>query len=182
MNLPREILFSKTVTPVVVPELRLAVRQRIAECVELAHAMGIRMPMPTVSFDQQGHAAGRAYPKKNHVRLNAVLLTENATNFIHQIVGHEVAHLAERFQNAEGTDPHGSEWQTVMLAFGLFPARCHSYDVTKATNSEPFGCECEGVRHAIGPRRVRQALLGAYQCNECKARLRPLTGHEVECA
>ena len=131
--------------------------------------------MPTVSFDLRGRTAGQAYTTKNHVRLNAVLLTENAQEFIEQIVGHEVAHLVDRYQNGNATDPHGPKWQAIMVAFGLLPAPRHSLDVTNSAVGEPFSCGCSGKKHIMSPRSIKTALRGGYSCNSCNTILQPLT-------
>lgn len=173
MDLPREIDFSKTRAPAVVPALRLAARERIAQCVRLAQALGVRLKMPTVSFDLRGKTAGQAYLNKNHVRLNAVLLNENAANFIEQIVGHEVAHLATHCKYGPDVDGHGPEWRGMMVAFGLEPNRCHSLDVTNSAVGKTYAFMCGCTKHALSARRYHKALRGAYKCNRCKKVLKP---------
>jgi SprT protein len=174
MDLPREIDFSRTRAPAVDAALKLAARQRLAQCVQLAHGLGIRLPMPTVSFDLRGRTAGQAYWTKNHVRLNAVLLTENPSAFIARTVGHEVAHLAARVKYGEGIDPHGPEWQAVMVAFGQDPSRCHSYDTANAAVGGTFTFVCGCAKpFQLGARQRKRGLRGDYRCRKCKQVLRP---------
>lgn len=174
MDLPREIDFSKTRAPDVAPALKLAARERLAHCVRLAHSLGIRLPMPTVSFDLRGRTAGQAYWTKNHVRLNAVLLTENPTAFIARTVGHEVAHLAAHLKHGDGIDPHGPEWQAVMVAFGQDPSRCHSFNTANAAVGGTFTFVCGCARpFQLGARQRKRGLRGDYRCRKCKQVLRP---------
>lgn len=175
MNLPAEIEFSSTRAQPVPEALRYAARKRIAECVRIYHAAGVRMPMPTVSFDLRGKTAGQAYYTKNHVRLNAVLLTENTTEFIEQTVGHEVAHLATRFKYTGAIQSHGPEWQAMMAVLGLDARRCHSYDVTNAAvgRSYPYRCGC-ATPHTLSARRHGAVQRGhrSYTCKKCGQKLK----------
>lgn len=175
MNLPAEIEFSSTRAQPVSEALRYAARKRIAECVRIYHAAGVRMPMPTVSFDLRGKTAGQAYYTKNHVRLNAVLLTENTTEFIEQTVGHEVAHLAARFKYTSAIQSHGPEWQAMMAVLGLDARRCHSYDVTNAAvgRSYPYRCGC-ATPHTLSARRHGAVQRGhrSYTCKKCGQKLK----------
>lgn len=174
MNLPCEIAFSKTTAPAVAPGLKLASRERIAQCVQMAHALGVPLPMPTVSFDLRGREAGQAYWRRNHVRLNSVLLAENPEEFIKHSIGHEVAHLVTLTKHGEGISPHGDEWQAVMQAFGLEPLRCHRFNTSNSAvgGSFPFVCGC-AIEHTLSARRLKAGLDGRFMCNECKSILSP---------
>lgn len=132
------------------------------------------MPMPTVSFDLRGKKGGQAFLRKNHIRLNSVLLTENTEEFIEKTVGHEVAHLATHTKHGEGVAPHGEEWQAMMRAFGLEPLRCHRYDTTNSAVGEsfPFVCGC-ATPHMLGTRTLKSGLAGRRKCKKCKKILRP---------
>jgi SprT protein len=132
------------------------------------------MPMPTVSFDLRGKKGGQAFLTKNHIRLNSVLLAENAEKFIEQTVGHEVAHLATHAKHGRGISPHGDEWQAMMRAFGLEPLRCHRYDTTNSAVGESFAfvCGC-ATPHLLGTRTLKSGLAGRRKCKKCKEILRP---------
>lgn len=150
----------------------MRVRERIAQVVQLLHAKGVALPMPTVSFDLRGKTAGQAWLQKNHVRLNAVLLSENVEHFIEQTVGHEVAHLAAHFKHGSRIQPHGQEWQAMMACIGLSARRCHSYDVSRAAVGAPavlWRCRCQSYQ--LSARRSATAERQGYLCRRCHQKL-----------
>lgn len=130
--------------------------------------------MPTVSFDLRGKTAGQAYLNNNHVRLNAVLLTENAEEFIEQTIGHEVAHLATHCKYGPNVDGHGPEWRGMMVAFGLEPNRCHSYDVSNSAVGQTYAFTCGCTTYSLSAKRYPRALRGAYKCKRCKKVIKPV--------
>ena len=108
--------------------------------------------LPSISFDLRGCCAGRAYYKYNRIRLNPILMVENQEDFVVQTVPHEVAHLLAftMFGTRTRIKPHGTEWKSVMLALGLKPARCHSYDVANARVRRErrftYACDCQTIQ------------------------------------
>ena len=130
MTLPKIIRFSRTRGAPVEPLLQQRVLTRIVEC-HTHH--GGSMPVPTVSFDLRGKTAGQAFLSKHHIRLNGQLLNENPDDFIHQTVGHEWAHLLCHYRHGPRVAAHGKEWKLIMVALGLNPERCHTYDTTRST-------------------------------------------------
>lgn len=171
MNLPQEVSFSKTGAPPVAYGLRMRVRERIAQLVSMLHAKGIALPMPTVSFDLRGKTAGQAWLQKNHVRLNAVLLSENADEFIEQTVGHEVAHLAAHFKHGARIQPHGPQWRHMMTCLGLPAERCHDYDVSRAAVGGTVAWRCGCQVYQLSARRSSTAQKQGYRCRKCHQKL-----------
>lgn len=91
---------------------------------------GRGFPFPTVKYDIKGRVGGSANADKNLIRLNPVLMRENFIHYSIQTIGHEVAHLIQRWVYGNKCDPHGIQWKEVMVNFGLPPKRCHSYDTS----------------------------------------------------
>lgn len=87
--------------------------------------------LPSIHWDLSGLCAGRAVWPDNRIRLNPILLCENAEDFIRETVPHEIAHLLNRAMNGNGVKPHGREWKAIMRAMGLKPQRCHNYKLSK---------------------------------------------------
>jgi SprT protein len=116
-------------------ELIAKVEDKVLETFIKAEAIWQRqLELPRLQFDLRGTCAGRAYYRDYQIRLNPVLLFENQTDFIEQTVPHEVAHLltSTLHTGPARVMPHGPEWKSVMLALGLKPVRCHSYDTSNA--------------------------------------------------
>lgn len=149
----------------------------------LAHAMirwGLRMPAPTVDFRLRGGLAGKAHLQRHHLQFNAALLRANYEHFLHQTVGHEVAHLVAYRLYGARTKPHGAEWKNVMREFGLTTRATHDYDVSTVRRSRsPFiyACGCNtDIR--VGALRHKRASRGAaYVCRRCAQRIVFLRTH-----
>ena len=121
-----------------------------------------------VTYDLRGRTAGTAQSNTRHVRLNAVLLMENQTEFVADTVGHELAHIFDKDLNGYRTksngkrDIHGYGWKNVMRAIGQDPARCHSFDTSTSTVSNRtkhvWTCGCGDVTMSLGDKRHRRQL------------------------
>jgi len=59
------------------------------------------------------------------IQLSNSILQLNPTEFVNEVVGHEIAHhiACELYGPNEG---HGNRWKTIMRLFGQDPKRCHS--------------------------------------------------------
>jgi SprT protein len=133
--------------------------------------------LPSIQWDLSGACAGRAIWPDNRIRLNPVLLCENANDFIRETVPHEIAHLLNRAINGRGVKPHGPEWKNIMRALGREPRRCYNYDVTNArvckAQRHTYKCACR--THSISQRIHNAFLRGAlYVCQDCKVTLKPV--------
>lgn len=146
------------------PDLLAAARARIAEL-----CARHRITMPTVSLDLRGCSAGRAAPRENHMRLNAVLFRENYEDFLAHTIPHELCHLWHHQRGLRGR-PHGREWQLLMLQMGVCPERTHRYDVSRARvrRRQKYAYRCGCGTHEVGA--VVHHRLGRgkrYRCRRC---------------
>ena len=87
---------------------------------------------PKIVFDLRGQAAGQANYLKNKIRFNRDLLEKFTDEFVSQTVPHEFAHLVAYAKFGPRIKPHGAEWQLVMVALGVKPARTHNFEVMPA--------------------------------------------------
>jgi SprT protein len=161
------------------PEIKQRVESRLA--VLLGHAQAAfdqRYPVPRVDYDLRGTTAGRADPRRFRIRLNPVLLIENPTDFVHQTLAHEFAHLIAHRVYGACIRPHGSEWQAVMRLFGVTPDRCHTFDVANAQvrRQQEYLYRCGCREHHISAVRHRRLQRGQadYRCRVCREPIRPV--------
>lgn len=156
-------------------DMHAAVVARISMLLAQARQLwGVRMSQPTVDFRLRGGPAGKAHLQRGHLQFNAALLRANRDHFLHQTVGHEVAHLVTYALYGARAKPHGAEWKKIMRELGLDTRATHDYDVTglRRTRS-PFiyacGCDTE-IR--VGALRHKRAARGAvYTCRRCTQRI-----------
>lgn len=117
-------------------ELRKKVEARVREVLALAKKKyKMDFPFPTIRYDIKSWMGGLAYPGRNLIRLNLILLVENEQDYIHHTVAHEVAHLVARKAFPKRIDgkakrvmPHGPEWKDVMATFNIPADVKHTYD------------------------------------------------------
>ena len=159
-----------------VAPIELAIQRRISElyCLAERHFMK-RFKRPEVTLTLRGQTAGQAWPGKNLLKLNRVLLEENQQHFIEHTIGHEVAHLIAEKVYGRKIRPHGVEWKYVMEKVFSLPAnRTHDYD-TKRVSKRPFAylCGCPDKTIHLSTTRHNRILRGTvYQCVDCKSPLR----------
>jgi predicted SprT family Zn-dependent metalloprotease len=134
-------------------ELMDKVEKRVRELLDLAAAIwpdhtAKFQDAPEIRYDIKNRFGGVAISGGRDdwtIRLNVILCYENEADFIHQTVGHEVAHLVQRVvfgstKNVEDKKTglkvmkkirsHGPEWRSVMVKFDLIPAVTHKYDTS----------------------------------------------------
>lgn len=152
------------------------VQQTIQDCIEKAQqVLDCQFAIPNVHFNVRGKVAGKAYLQSWEIRLNPTLLLENQTEFLQQVIPHEIAHLITYHQFGR-VRPHGKEWQAVMIkVFKLNPETRHQFDVSSVQGlTFEYRCQCQS--HAISIRRhnkiIRQQT--QYHCTRCKAQLQPV--------
>lgn len=151
-------------------QLKMQVQRQLKR--DLAKAndyFGKTFPTPTVSYEVKGLKAGVAYLQQNEIRLNPVLLSENGSAFVQQVVPHELAHLLV-YQQFGRVAPHGKEWKMVMETVLGVPAHTyHCFDTT-SVQGERFQYRCACQTHALSLRR-HQAITQhrrQYLCRQCK--------------
>ena len=75
--------------------LKLQAQRQLKQSLEKANKFfNKEFTMPVMNFELRGQKAGVAYLQQNEIRLNPVLLVENGTTFIQQVVPHELAHYS----------------------------------------------------------------------------------------
>lgn len=153
--------------------LKMQVLRRVQYGLQLAEQHFKRtFPVPNISYQVRGVKAGVAYLQQNEIRLNPVLLQENAAQFIQQVVLHELAHLIT-YQVYGRVKPHGQEWQFVMeQVFGLPADTCHQFDVENVQGQTfPYRCGCQIHQLSIRRHNKIQRESAVYFCRKCKQAL-----------
>lgn len=128
---------------------------------------------PKISFNQTGKIAGCARLQLNELRFNLVLLNDNVSVFLEEVVPHEVCHLLA-YSLFGKVRPHGKEWQSLMQKlFNLKGQTYHQMDVSKVKGkSFNYQCKCGPIE--LGIRRHNKVIKGkqTYICRKCRS---PLT-------
>ena len=146
--------------------------------------LGYRHPMPTITMDVRGCAAGYANSIDNTIRLNPILFRDNQDAFVSRTIPHELAHIvANRLYGVDRTKTgkrrsHGPRWKQVMETFGCDSSRCHSYDVenARARKRSPqkrwaYRCRCQ-IMHLSTTRHNKIMRGTTYSCRKCGGHLR----------
>lgn len=112
-------------------------------------------------------AAGCAYPKRNLIRLNPRLLTDESR--IEDTLAHEYAHLLAYERHGAGIRPHGPEWRAVLRSMGYDPKRCHDYPEAQTLGARlVYACERCGFAFR---RRRRLPTRRTYVHAKCGGRI-----------
>ncbi|MCK3655286.1 SprT family protein [Pasteurellaceae bacterium Macca] len=153
-------------------ELKMQVQRQLKRDLAKANAYFQKtFTPPKINYAVRGQKAGVAYLQQNEVRFNPVLLTENAAEFIQQVVPHELAHILV-YQQFGRVQPHGKEWQMMMETVLGVPAETyHCFDVSSVVGKQyAYRCACQ--THQLTQRRHNGVLAGKrYLCRRCKAPL-----------
>ena len=166
----------------VTPETKAKVEKRIDEVLATALRSYPKLDTfkrPTVDYLCRGRTAGTANYRNSHISLNSVLLNENIEHFIHQTVGHELAHLIAHHVYPYLRKAHGPEWKQVMRFIGLSADRCHEYNVENATVKQKTkfqykcGCRNDIVFSIVRHNKVRTGK-AKYTCRLCRQVMTPV--------
>ncbi len=124
---------------------------------------------PEVVLSQRvSKVAGSANLSRWRLRFNAHFYTQYRQDFLQHTVPHEVAHLICHALYGR-VNPHGKEWQTIMLKVFNRPAQTtHRYSLAKMP-LKSFAYQCACQQHQLGVRRHNKVLKGTqYCCKQCR--------------
>jgi SprT protein len=102
-------------------------------------------------------------------------ITEFTEWFVHEVTGHEVAHLVSVSLHGHAGRGHGPEWKRVMIALGLDPKRTHNKVLSsKAAKRAEFQYTCACTDAGTCSSTIYNKLLrgSVYTCRKCKTPIR----------
>lgn len=159
--------------------LQAQIIQQVDDCyVQAEQRLNRKFIRPNVNFKQRGKIAGSAHLVKNELRFNAKLLQDNMSQFMNEVVQHEIAHLL-CFQLFGRVQPHGKQWKKLMKdVFDLVGTRCHQMD-TKEVEGQTFTYHCGCGDMQLSIRRHNKVVRGEqqYQCKQCRQILSRTLNH-----
>ena len=159
------------------PKIPESIQHQIIDRVDtlIAEAIaytGCQVKTPSISFRRSGGNAGTAHLQRNHVNFNPIFLADNFTEYLNQVIPHEIAHIVV-FQCFGKVKPHGKEWQSVMREiYKCDPDVRHSMTLPEnAQRGVDYRCDCGIIK--LGIRRHNKVLRGeqSYQCRQCRQTL-----------
>ncbi|MGZ9899502.1 SprT family zinc-dependent metalloprotease [Shewanella gaetbuli] len=166
--------------PQVEPQLNLSEeQQQVLDKVEADYQAAERyfnrsFPRPQVQFTLRGKSAGTAHLQLNKLRFNPVLLRENVTDFVSDVVPHEISHLLA-YQLYGRVKPHGKEWQSLMIkVFARAAKTTHQLNTTSVQGKQfDYFCDCGTVQLTIRRHNNIQRGKTQYRCRICLQSLKP---------
>lgn len=174
------------VTPIA-GQQRQKVIAETARYLELAgRELGRSFPVPPVSFDLKGRAAGmyKTGRQARLIRYNPWLFARDFAGHLATTVPHEAAHyVVDVLHGLRHTRPHGREWKRIMHLFGADARATGDYDLEgiplRRQRRYEYVCGCRqhrlsGVRH----RRAQNRLM-RYICLHCRGELVYTGAHPV---
>ena len=130
-------------------------------------------PLP-VMFNLRGRSSGMYRVKGRHreIRYNPWIFARHFDDCLANTVPHEVAHyVSDCLWGLRRIRPHGAEWKSVMVAFGVEPSVTSNLPLDgipqrRVTRVE-YRCGCGS--HQLGVRRHNRVLRGEsyYRCRRC---------------
>lgn len=128
-------------------------------------------------------AAGRARQYcqagvvKNHLYFNRYYLTNQTSEFVERTVPHELSHLIiYEMQNrglvCEDIDPHGKEFQSVMISLGATDVSAkHSYDINVIPGFKGgFRFKCGDCGSDLRVSDIQAKNIHKFHCSKCKSK------------
>ena len=161
-------------------DVRRFIEQRYDECYKIAESKGIKLAKINIDWSLKGTVAGQFCWRGglSFFKVNLELAQANLNDYLKQTIPHEFSHYIVRakYKNlGYSVKPHGWEWkQTMLSVFGLYPHRCHQYDVLQVKQSRrhfEYKCNCQTWQ--LGAKRYRNLQLNPrrYWCPTCKGHL-----------
>lgn len=155
--------------------LKLQAQRQLKQSLALANQFfNKEFTIPVMHFELRGQKAGVAYLQQNEIRLNPVLLVENGTAFIQQVVPHELAHLLV-YQQFGRVKPHGKEWKMMMEQVLGVPAHIyHKFSIVSVAKQFSYQCDCQTHLLSVRRHNAIQRNQRSYICRNCNQPLRLL--------
>lgn len=160
-----------------------ALQQRVVQQLQAKLALANQQlsrnyPLPQINYQQTGTIAGCALAEQWLIKLNAILLIDNSSAFIEQVVPHELAHLLT-FAEFGRVAPHGKQWRWMMeQVLQVTAQRTHQFAVEHVRRRHyqriSYACQCQ--THQLTRYRHQRIITGqvVYHCRRCKTALRYL--------
>ncbi|MWN90217.1 SprT family zinc-dependent metalloprotease [Gilliamella sp. Pra-s65] len=125
---------------------------------------------PKIVYKTKGSIAGSALLTLWEIQLNSIMLLNNGTQFIEEVVPHELAHLLV-FKEFGKVKPHGKEWKYIMSEIlGKNPTTTHHFPVQR--NTYLYYCNCQ-QHHLTSIRHNKiQNNKTSYLCRKCGTMLK----------
>ncbi len=132
-----------------------------------------------ILFDLKGRAAGMYKIEKGirKIRFNPYHFAKHPEENFNETIPHEVAHyIIDQLYGIRNVRPHGKEWQSLMLKFGIEPKRTFSYSLegipTKTHKRHTYTCGC--MQFDITTRRHNMIQQGKaeYHCRQCGGKIK----------
>lgn len=166
------------------PSRQQLVLDRTAEMIHRADAaFGLALPVPAVSFDLRGRAAGmfRVRQGAPEIRYNPWIFSRWFDENLAETVPHEVAHYVVFVRHRRRVRPHGAEWRAVMREFGVPPKVTCNYrpeDLADLPGRrlKYFEYRCQCTVHSVSSIRHNRMTAGRarYLCRRCHEPLQPI--------
>lgn len=153
------------------PELVQDLESELAKCVILVQKHCFSdFATPQYRMDLQGKNAGMALLEQHCIRFHQTLLIQHGALYIHEVVPHELAHLAVYRRFGLKVKPHGHEWKWIMQdIFAREPRVTHNFAVKLHRKKVyQYTCVCSKF-HEFSVVRHKRAQQGTrYLCRVCK--------------
>ena len=162
--------------------IKSAIEASVQHHIDMANEkMGLSLSYPEVRYNVRGTCGGKACGSLWYVDFNMGLIVDNMSEYLNQVVPHEVAHLVvhavhgvEYKHTRRGLVrvSHGKNFYRVMRMFGVEETRCHNMDTSKVKqtrNTKKFAVKCTGcgADFTVGTVRKNKMLAGAMYQHRC---------------
>ena len=111
---------------------------------------------------------GRAYPKRNLIRLSTALANQPTGELLKMVLCHEFAHLVVFKRHGTHAKPHGQEWRKLIHLAGLNPSTTHKAELSQSRIVNG-GARVLFVHKclACGAKRVAKKPMLIWRCVGC---------------
>jgi len=129
---------------------------------------------------KMGSARIKALAREMSVRFSMPLWPRATPKERRETTVHEVCHIVAyqiAWEQGEKIQPHGPEWQALMLRCGVQPERTHSVDNKGLSKRKRINVSCGCQTIDVTPYVAGRMAAGVtYRCRRCKVQLKPPPG------